>query len=180
MNQFEKLIESNTILSSLPSEIIKSHIQNRTFIVNSYQKNSIVHFVGDKCYQPEIILKGTVVVERIDESGDLLTIAEFYQDDILGGNLLFSNSPYYPMTSTTKEESTLLVIEKNLLFDLLFDLLSKFPTFLKVYLEFVSDHTFILGDKIKHYVNKTIRECILNYLAHESKLQNSNQIQLGI
>lgn len=84
------------------------------------------------------------------------------------------------MTSTTKEESTLLVIEKNLLFDLLFDLLSKFPTFLKVYLEFVSDHTFILGDKIKHYVNKTIRECILNYLAHESKLQNSTQIQLGI
>ena len=29
-------------------------------------------------------------------------------------------------------------------------------------------------------MNKTIRECILNYLAHESKLQNSNQIQLGI
>ena len=180
MNQFEKLIESNTILSSLPSEIIKSHIQNRTFKVISFQKNSIVHFVGDKCNQLEIILKGTVVVERIDESGDLLTIAEFYQDDILGGNLLFSNSPYYPMTSTTKEESTLLVIEKNLLFDLLFDLLSKFPTFLKVYLEFVSDHTFILGDKIKHYVNKTIRECILNYLAYESKLQNSNQIQLSI
>ena len=176
MNQFEKLIESNTILSSLPSEIIKSHIQNRTFKVISFQKNSIVHFVGDKCNQLEIILKGTVVVERIDESGDLLTIAEFYQDDILGGNLLFSNSPYYPMTTTTREESIILVIEKNLLFDLL----SAFPTFLKVYLEFVSDHTFILGDKIKHYVNKTIRECILNYLAYESKLQNSNQIQLGI
>ena len=176
MNQFEKLIESNTILSSLPSEIIKSHIQNRTLEVISFQKNSIVHFVGDKCNQLEIILKGTVVVERIDESGDLLTIAEFYQDDILGGNLLFSNSPYYPMTTTTREESIILVIEKNLLFDLL----SEFPTFLKVYLEFVSDHTFILGDKIKHYVNKTIRECILNYLAYESKLQNSNQIQLGI
>ena len=29
-------------------------------------------------------------------------------------------------------------------------------------------------------MNKTIRECILNYLAYESKLQNSNQIQLSI
>ena len=59
-------------------------------------------------------------------------------------------------------------------------MLSEFPSFLKVYLEFVSNHTFILGDKIKHYVNKTIRECILNYLAYERKLQNSNQIRLGI
>ena len=40
MNQFEKLIESNTILSSLPSEIIKSHIQNRTFKVISLLKYS--------------------------------------------------------------------------------------------------------------------------------------------
>lgn len=29
-------------------------------------------------------------------------------------------------------------------------------------------------------MNKTIRECILNYLSYESKLQNSNQIQLSI
>ena len=176
MNQFEKLIENTTILNSLPSEIIKSYIQNRTFKINRYKKNSIIHFVGDKCNQLEIILKGTVVVERIDESGNLLTIAKFYQDDILGGNLLFSNNPYYPMTTSTKEESIILVIEKNLLFHLL----SEFPSFLKVYLEFVSDHTFILGDKIKQYVNKTIRECILNYITYESNLQKSNQIQLNI
>lgn len=176
MNEFEKLIENTIILSPLPSEIIKSCIQNKAFKINSYKKNCIIHFVGDTCNQLEIILKGTVVVERIDESGDLLTIAEFHQDDILGGNLLFSNSPYYPMTTTTKEESIILVIDKNLLFNLL----SEFPSFLRVYLEFVSDHTFILGDKIKHYVNKTIRECIINYLTYESKLQNCNQIRLGI
>ena len=117
MRQFEKLIENNTILSSLPSEIIKSYSQNRTFKINSYKKNSIIHLVGDKCNQLEIILKGTVVVERIDASGDLLTIAEFYQDDILGGNLLFSNNPYYPMTTTTKEESIILLAQSQILWD---------------------------------------------------------------
>lgn len=116
------------------------------------------------------------MVARIDESGNLLTIAEFYKDDILGGNLIFSKNPYYPMTTTTSEKSVILEIEKNLLFHLL----SESPVILKAYLEFVADHTFILGDKIKHYVNKTIRECVLSYLEYESKHQQSNRIILNM
>ena len=52
--------------------------------------------------------------------------------------------------------------------------------FLRTYLELISDHAFILGDKIKHYVNKTIRESIMNYLQYESKKQKSSHIQLNI
>ena len=48
-----------------------------------------------------------------------------------------------------------------------------------MYLEFTSDRAFILGDKIKHYINKTIRESIMNYLNYESKIQNSNRIKLN-
>lgn len=176
MNLYQNLIQNTTILSSLSPEIIRLHLANGDFRVHTYTKNSIVHFEGDFCHKLEIILTGKVVVARIDESGNLLTIAEFYSDDILGGNLMFSKSPYYPMTTTTYEESIILEIEK----DLLFKQLSESPIFLKTYLEFVADHTFILGDKIKHYVNKTIRECVLNYLEYESKNQKSNRIKLNM
>jgi len=62
----------------------------------------------------------------------------------------------------------------------LFELFCNNPTFLRTYLELISDHAFILGDKIKHYINKTIRESIMNYLNYESKKQNSNCIKLNI
>lgn len=176
MNQNKILIKNTTLLSSLSAEIIDYHMLKKTFKVKCYKKNYIIHFEGDKCNHLEIILEGKVVVERIDESGDLLIISEFHQDDILGGNLLFSNNPYYPMTTTAKEKSIVLSLEK----ETLFDLLSLFPDFLKVYLEFISDRTFILSSKIKHYTNKTIRECILNYLSCEIKLQNKYKIQLGM
>ena len=164
MNPYLKLIENTTLLSTLPSDYIKLHLANGNFKVKTYTKNSIIHFEGDHCFKLEIVLTGKVVVARIDESGNLLTIAEFFQNDILGGNLMFSKNPYFPMTSTALEESVVLEIEKNLLFTLL----SESPVFLKAYLEFVADHTFILGDKIKHYVNKTIRECVLGFLDYES------------
>ena len=176
MNPYLKLIENTTLLSTLPSDYIKLHLANGNFKVKTYTKNSIIHFEGDHCFKLEIVLIGKVVVARIDESGNLLTIAEFFQNDILGGNLMFSKNPYFPMTSTALEESVILEIEKNLLFTLL----SESPVFLKAYLEFVADHTFILGDKIKHYVNKTIRECVLGFLDYESKHQNSNKVILNM
>ena len=63
---------------------------------------------------------------------------------------------------------------------MLFELICNNPIFLRTYLELISDRTFILGDKIKHYINKTIRESIMNYLNYESKKQNSNHIKLNI
>ncbi|MDD2432004.1 MAG: helix-turn-helix domain-containing protein, partial [Firmicutes bacterium] len=46
------------------------------------------------------------------------------------------------------------------------------------YLEFVSDRSFILGDKIRYSVNRTIREKLLMYLELESKKQKTNHIIL--
>lgn len=176
MHQHINLLRQITLLHSLSDKDILTNLKNGTFRIVSYKKNSVIHFDGELCSKLEIILSGKVVVDRIDESGNLLTIAEFYKDDILGGNLMFSKNPYYPMTPTTPEESVILEIEKNLLFNLL----SESPVILKAYLEFMADHTFILGDKIKHYVNKTIRECVLGYLEYESKHQKSNKIILNM
>lgn len=170
------LMRKITLLNSLSDEVIVTHLKNGAFKIATYKKNSVIHFDGELCSKLEIILSGKVVVDRIDESGNLLTISEFYSDDILGGNLLFSKDPYYPMTISTQMPTEILEIDR----EILFELFCHNPQFLRAYLELVSDHAFILGNKIKHYVNKTIRESIMNYLHYESKKQNSNRIKLNI
>ncbi len=170
------LMRKITLLNSLSDEVIVTHLKNGAFKIATYKKNSVIHFDGELCSKLEIILSGKVVVDRIDESGNLLTISEFYSDDILGGNLLFSKDPYYPMTISTQMPTEILEIDR----EILFELFCGNPQFLRAYLELVSDHAFILGNKIKHYVNKTIRESIMNYLHYESKKQNSNRIKLNI
>ena len=169
------LIKSTTLIKSLSDDDILTNLKNGKFKVTSYKKSSVVHFDGERCSKLEIILSGKVVVDRIDESGNMLTISAFYKDDILGGNLLFSKSPYYPMTVSTQLPTNILEIER----EVLFELLCNNPIFLRTYLELTSDRAFILGNKIKHYINKTIRESIMNYLNYESKIQNSNRIKLN-
>ena len=164
------------LIKSIKPEEIKLFLNEGSFKTTEYGKNNIVHFVGEVCSKLEIILSGKVVIERIDESGNLMKIAEFFNGDVLGGNLMFSKNPHYPMTVTTKQPTVILEINKTRLFQLLSDN----HDFLRSYLEYVSDHTVILGDRIKHYVNRTIRESIMSYLDYELKKQNGNTIKLSI
>ena len=166
MKNYLGLLKQIDLMKSFNTNQLESLLQAKGNKVKSFEKNNIVHFVGDICENLEIILSGEVVVERIDESGKLMTIAEFFDGDILGGNLLFSKNPYYPMTVTAKKTTIMLEISKKQLFDLFASSLD----FLKSYLAYISDHSVILGDRIKHYVNRTIRECIISYLDYESDL----------
>lgn len=176
MKKSLELMRQIDLIKSINPQDIDSYLSEGSCKITQYGKNNIVHFVGEVCSKLEIILSGKVVIERIDESGNLMTIAEFFNGDVLGGNLMFSKNPYYPMTVTAKEATLILEINK----DRLFSLFSDNHEFLKSYLEYVSDHTVILGDRIKHYVNRTIRESIISYLDYECKKQNSNIIKLSM
>ena len=166
----------STLMHSLSRDEIARCLSDGSFFAASYGKNSVVHFDGEICSNLEIILSGKVVVQRIDESGNLMVIAEFISDDILGGNLLFSKNPHYPMTITAMLPTTILKIKK----DRLFALFSDNQAFLKSFLSLISDHATILGDRIKHYVNRTIRESITSFLEYERKQQNSNRIKISM
>ena len=176
MKNILDLLKQIDLVKSFDANQLESLLQAKGNKVNSHERNNIVHFVGDICENLEIILSGEVAVERIDESGKLMTIAEFFDGDILGGNLLFSKNPCYPMTVTAKKATIILEISKRQLFYLFASSLD----FLKSYLAYISDHSVILGDRIKHYVNRTIRECIISYLDYESKKQESSTIKLTI
>ena len=175
IKKYLELMRQIDFIKSIKPQEIDSYLNEGSCKIAAYRKNNIVHFVGEVCSNLDVIISGKVVIERIDESGNLMTIAEFLGGDVLGGNLMFSKNPYYPMTVTAKEATLILEINK----ERLFSLFSDNHEFLKSYLEYVSDHTVILGDRIKHYVNRTIRGSIVSYLEYEYKKQNSNIIRLS-
>ena len=167
-------IKKSALLCSLAEEEIIAYLRDGSFHLRLYGKGEIIHFDGDLCTKMEMTIDGKVVIESIDEEGNLLAIAEFGGSEVLGGNLLFSKTPYYPMTIIAKQETLVLEINK----DRLFSLFADNHEFLGSYLEYVSDRAAILGYRIKHYSHKTIRKSLTNFLEHERKIQNTNRIVL--
>ena len=176
MQKYLGLIRKISLFASFTAEQIHSCLQDGSWRILQFARGNIIHLAGETCQGLEIILAGQVVVERIDEDGGLLAIAEFSAGDILGGNLMFSQKPFFPMTVTAKEAATVLAVPK----DKLLQLLAQNQIFLESYLGYVADNTAILGDRLKHYIKRTIRESVTSYLTHESIRQESDLIQLPL
>lgn len=165
-----------TLLNGLPANLLEVWIHSGKIAIQRFQPGQIIHLDGDHCRGMEIILSGRVSVERIDESGDLMIINQFGPDDMIGGNLVFSKNPRYPMTIIAKTGTTLVALEKALIFELC----SAYPEFLEQFLRAISDNAMLLGDKIKHYVQRSLRESLTSYLKNMAMIQGSNRIQLPV
>lgn len=176
MHKYFYSVRSLALLQSVTDEDLQHYFDDGSFRTYEFGKNQIVHNVDELCCLLEIILSGRIVIEHIDSAGNLVSIAEFNRGDILGGNLLFSKTPRYPMTVTAKDRSVFLLIEKQRLFRLFSDN----HEFLSSYLEYISEHAAILGDRIRLYVNHSIRESVLVFLNEEYKKQHTETLMLPI
>lgn len=175
-NNNEFLVTQSALLQPLGKTAILDHIQHGRFRLVKFTQGTTIHFEGEVCRKVEIILSGEVLIERTDSSGNLMTVAHCFRDDLLGGNLLFSKHPHYPMTLLAAQDTLLLTIDKNLLFELL----SQCPPFLQIYLELSSDRASVLGNQIRQYLNQSIRISLIHFIQQEHGRQKCNPIRLNI
>ncbi|MBS4534091.1 Crp/Fnr family transcriptional regulator [Clostridium sp. D2Q-14] len=90
--------------------------------------------------------------------------------------MIFADNNYYPMNVISKDESIILNIKKSLVLDLC----QNNKQFLSELLKSISNKTLIISNKIHDISLKTIRDCILDYLKYEYKLQNTLTLKMKI
>lgn len=144
--------------------------------LSAHPQGRLLHIEGDACRELEIILSGSLAVERVDASGEVMTIAAFQRGDCIGGNLLFSKDPIYHMTVSVTQKACILSADK----ETLLSLFHMNQAFLEQYLGYVADNAVILEGKLKNYANVPVRQRVMNYLAAETRRQGSRQILLPV
>lgn len=170
------ILKSNNLFKDFSKEELLDIFQGSNYKIETYNKGRIVHLHNEKCYTVDLILKGELMVQRIDEEGRILTITTFGPGDVLGGNLVFANNNVYPMTIISKNQCTIMHIKS----ELILQLCQKNQNFLLQFLRSISDKTLILSTKLTSITMKSIRQCIIEFLRYEYYYENSNVIKLKL
>ncbi|MGL5315520.1 MAG: Crp/Fnr family transcriptional regulator [Peptostreptococcaceae bacterium] len=174
MNKYIESLQSIDLFKNISSDEISDYFIPNAYIIKNYKKESIIFLKNEECKTCNVILEGNVVIQDVDVNGNVLTLNKFSRGDIFGENLLFSSSNTYPMNVFSYTDTVILHLNK----ELVLTLCSKNNIFLEKFLMSVSDKTIILKDKVKKLSIKSIRECIIDYLLYQYKLQNSMTIKL--
>lgn len=173
-DKFLSVLKVNKLFKDISSEIILNYYKENRLKFSEYEKNSVIHFESEVCKYMDVIIQGEVIVQKIDEKGNVLTIAEFSKGDNLGENLLFSNRSIYPMSIMAKKPTLLLQVSR----ELILELCQEDRNFLLQFLNCISVKTNILTSKIQSISLKSIRESIIDFLNYEYRVQNSYRINL--
>ena len=176
IKNYLSILRLTELFDGFSTEELLNLFKTHNYIISKYNKGSIIHFESEKCNYWDIILKGQVFVQKIDEKGNVLTITEFKVGDSIGGNLLFSRYPYYPMSVVAKSDAEILHIPK----DFVLQLCQTSQDFLIQFLTCISDKTAILTSKIKSISMKSIKESIIEFLNYEYYSQKSKEIKLNM
>ncbi|NMB34388.1 MAG: Crp/Fnr family transcriptional regulator [Clostridium sp.] len=170
------ILEITGLFTGFYTEQLLNLFESHNYIISKYNRGSIIHFESEKCNYWSIILKGEISIQKIDEKGNVLTVAEFGIGDNIGGNLLFSKYPYYPMSAIAKSDAEVLHIAKHLVLRLC----KTSEDFLVKFLACISDKTTVLTNKIKSISMKSIRESVIEFLNYEYYIQKNKKIKLGM
>ncbi|MBP1925357.1 CRP-like cAMP-binding protein [Sedimentibacter acidaminivorans] len=174
MLEFLKILEHTDLFKGMSANDMEDIFLADYYLIDKYNKNSVIYFQNEKCTTLDIVLNGIVSIQGIDEKGNYISISDFTIGDVLGGNLLFSHKNFYPMTVLSKTDVTVLRLKK----DLILNLCQNNTCFLTNFLQSLADKTLILTDKIKTLSFKSIRQCIIDFLIYESYIQKSKTIKL--
>ncbi len=152
------------------------NIFKSNYSIKEYSKNSILYMQNEKCKSLDIILEGTITIQKIDSEGNVLSINDFINGDVIGENLLFSIDNKYPMTVLAKSDVKILHIDKILILKLC----QLNECFLINFLRSLSGKALLLSNKITSLTMKTLRQCIIEFLLYEYYAQESTIIKLNM
>ncbi|MDO9493981.1 Crp/Fnr family transcriptional regulator [Acetobacterium sp.] len=169
------VLSSHSLFSDFPDEDLNQFFRAHYYEKREYEKDQVIHFQNECCQTMDLILSGRVVVQNLDSEGNVLTISIFQDGDVLGANLIFSSRNTYPMTVLAQSPAVILHLHQ----ELILELCQMNRIFMIGLMKAISDKTLILTDKINAILMKTIRQCIIDFLRYESRVQKSQVIQLS-
>ncbi len=154
------------------TRIDSSQIQTKEF-----PNNYTVELEGEISLYIGIVLEGQIDVKAYSLAGKNFTINTLTPGMIFGDVLMFGRkSRNYPGNLITKGKTKIAVIpNEDIKVYLIHD-----SDFMQNYLSILSDKVYNINTKAKLLSQDSVRDKILFYLMQQSKIQNTNKIQLNM
>lgn len=168
-------LKSTKLFYNVDLNSMGKHINSSNVVRKNYRKNNIIHLQSEICNGVDLIISGIILIQNLDQEGNILTIKEFRPGDMVGENLIFSERNFFPMTISAKEDTEIIRMDK----DLVLKLCQSDKEFLKNLLKSISEKAVILTKKINLIALKSVRELIISYIKQEYMLQGSLTILMS-
>lgn len=169
-------IKKSLLFKNFDEETLVDLFRKIPYKIENYSRGDIILREEDTCSTLNLILEGSIEIQKIDSTGKTLSIAEFESGEIFGEMLVFADKNTSPINVISKDTTVVLHINKASIINLC----QNSSDFLLEFLRILSNKAMILNLKLKEVTLKTIRQKICEYILAQYKKQTSLRIKLNM
>ncbi|MDW7657699.1 MAG: cyclic nucleotide-binding domain-containing protein, partial [Bacillota bacterium] len=107
------------LLATVSQPDLDQLLAKQGVLVKTCAAGELIHLAGERCDRIDVILDGRVMIEHNEADGRFLVITQLGPGDLIGGQVIFSARPFYPMTLTAGQPTRILSISRPDLLDLM-------------------------------------------------------------
>ncbi len=174
MNEIIEVLKSCILFKDMTGKDISDILNKIKYSTPCFSKEQTIAIEDDECSNIGIVVKGSVEIQKIYESGKKITIERLKPGEIFGEVIIFSSAKKYPSTVVSIEESKVMFIHR----DEILKISGTNTMLLNRFMELLSNKIIMLNKKLKSLSYHTLRQKIANYILEEHKKQKNLKIIL--
>lgn len=152
-----KAVAGSEVFRDIPEATVRPMLRCIGQDIRRYKKADAIVRVGDRFHSMGIILEGSVAVQKLKPSGDLITIGVFGPSQIFGENVVFSDRHEWPASVTAVEPSTIMFLAADKIIGLCANRCEGHRQLLANLLRALSNRAMMLSRKIDYLSCKSVR-----------------------
>ncbi len=169
MGNIFDILSGSPLFKGMDTSRLKELFENKTYHIKKFLKNEYVAFSNDPCEKLMILISGSVRGEMTEYSGKIIKIEDIVAPSPIATAFLFGKNNRVPVDIIANEQTSIMIIPK----DVLIQLLQNERIFLQNFLNVISNRAQFLSQKINFLSFKTIKEKIAYYLLDLSGSERS-------
>lgn len=144
----------------------------------TFNKNDSIVKQGDPMDEVVLILKGSALVENVDNLGDISILMRLKQGHVYGLESAYAGEEIYKDSLIAREKTLVMFMNKHRVITPCANRCKRHDIVSKHLMQMVARSNIKLLDKITHLSQKTIRDKLMSYLTALSQKRGSNYFEL--
>lgn len=137
--------------------------------VRSYRAGELVATEGEPMGALGVVLEGTVTVQKLRPTGDLVTMGSFGPGQTIGEVVLFSDRPRWPATVTAATPAALMFLPRDRIVGVCAQRCGMHQTLLFNLLGTLSNRALLLNRKVDYLATKSLRARVAMFILEQRK-----------
>ena len=162
------------VFNNMSENEIESVLKEYKYMTEAFERGEVIFRAGDESRRIGIIIYGCLEMRKYLPSGNILSMFHRKEGEMTGGSIAFSGSPKYPCDVIAKEQSRILWIDR----DEIFEMVSKNRKIATNILRISADRIMCLEKRIELFSFYSIRDKIAFSLINDLSAREGVEIIL--